>query len=83
MVEPKGGSDRDTLQQQRYILQYNAQCYGLRFEVSEFRFSAEPQRDFRFAFTLKNVGTFLDLTAGDSQYRRGSGFSGGRSFSGL
>ena len=80
---PKGMSDRETLQQQRYILSYTGQCYGLRFEMTEYNFDGDPQRDFRFAFSLKNVGTFLDLTAGDSTYRRGGGFSGGSSFGGL
>jgi len=55
------------LQQQRYFIHYNAQCYGLRFEMREFRTAERRDRDFRFALTLKNVGTFLDLTGGTSE----------------
>ncbi len=52
------------LQSHRHTIQFFAQCYGLRFEVREFRVSDRRDRDFRFALTLKNIGTFLDLTGG-------------------
>jgi len=54
------------LQGQRYIFQYFSQCYGLRFEFREFKTFDRTDRDFRFAVTLKNIGTFLDLTGGTS-----------------
>jgi LPS-assembly protein len=54
----------DLLQSQRYIFQYFSQCFGFRLELREFRTTARRDRDFRFAVTLKNIGTFLDLTGG-------------------
>ena len=52
------------LQSQRYIFQYFAQCYGLRFEYQQWQSTLREDREFRFALTLKNIGTFLDLTGG-------------------
>ena len=47
---------------QRYQIQFNAKCYGVRFEVRQFDASDRQATDYRLAFSLKNVGTFLDLT---------------------
>jgi len=47
--------------QQRYFLNYQGSCYSLRLEFRESRFSDITDRDFRLMFTLKNVGTFIDL----------------------
>ncbi len=52
------------LQSHRHIIQFFSQCYGLRFEVREFKTADRLDRDFRFALTLKNIGTFLDLSGG-------------------
>ena len=57
------------LQQQRYILNWTAQCYGVRLELRDFRAGEGPRirdKDFRFALSLKNVGTFLELTSRSS-----------------
>ncbi|HQP93671.1 MAG TPA: hypothetical protein PK570_06910, partial [Thermoanaerobaculia bacterium] len=54
------------LQQQHYSLVYNSQCWGIRIETREFRYFNRRDRDYRFALSLKNIGTFLDLTGGDS-----------------
>ncbi len=57
------------LQQQRYVATYLAQCYSLRIEYRDFRAGIGDRvrdKDFRFALTLKNVGTFLDLTGRSS-----------------
>ena len=57
------------LQQQRYILNWTAQCYGIRLELRDFRAGEGPRirdKDFRFSLSLKNVGTFLDLTSRSS-----------------
>jgi len=57
------------LQQQRYILSWTAQCYGLRLELRDFRAGEGTRtrdKDFRFSLSLKNVGTFLDLTSRSS-----------------
>ena len=60
------------LQSQRYVFQYFAQCWGVRLEFREFESGTQETRDFRFALTLKNIGTFLDLTGGSA-----NGFSPG------
>lgn len=54
------------LQSQRYILNWTEQCYGIRLELRDFRSSegaTTRDKDFRFSLSLKNVGTFLDLTS--------------------
>lgn len=50
------------LQEQRYFLNYTAQCWSVRLEFRDFEAGANRDTDYRVAFTLKNVGTFLDLT---------------------
>jgi LPS-assembly protein len=52
------------IQQQRYFLNYASQCWSVRFEAREYTRSQIVDRDFRFALTFKNVGTFLDITGG-------------------
>ena len=52
------------LQSQRYVFQYFSQCWGARFEAREFKTIDRTDRDFRIALSLKNIGTFLDLTGG-------------------
>ncbi len=54
--------EESLLQQQRYLLEYRAQCYGIRLEWRDVIFGDERDQDIRFSLTLKNVGTFLDLT---------------------
>ena len=56
--------ENSTLQQQRYFLNYNSQCWSVRFEVREYTRAEIVDRDYRFALTLKNVGTFLDISGG-------------------
>lgn len=46
---------------QRYVLAWSSQCYGWNLEVREANYRDITERDYRFSFTLKNVGTFLDL----------------------
>src|SRR5262249_46052364 len=36
---------------------YNTNCYGLSFEVSQFNIGARVESRFRFAFTLKDIGS--------------------------
>jgi len=36
---------------------YNTNCYGINFEVSQFNIGARVESRFRFAFTLKNIGS--------------------------
>jgi LPS-assembly protein len=57
------------LQQDQIAMTYNSQCYGLRFEFRDFNSGAGTvvsDREIRFSLTLKNVGTFLDLTSRSS-----------------
>ncbi|HKH49051.1 MAG TPA: LPS assembly protein LptD [Thermoanaerobaculia bacterium] len=57
------------LQSQRYILDWTQQCYSLRLELRDFHAGEGPRtsdKDFRFSLSLKNVGTFLDLTSRSS-----------------
>ncbi len=54
----------ELLQSQRHVLQFFAQCFGLRFEVHELKLIDRQDRTFRFALSLKNIGTFVDLTGG-------------------
>jgi LPS-assembly protein len=57
------------LQSQRYILNWTEQCYSVRVELRDFRAfegSTIRDKDFRFSLSLKNVGTFLDLTSRSS-----------------
>jgi len=57
------------LQSQRYILNWSEQCYSVRLELRDFRASEGDtvrDKDFRFSLSLKNVGTFLDLTSRSS-----------------
>jgi hypothetical protein len=57
------------LQQQIYTLNWTSQCFGVRIEWRDFRAgegSRVRDKDFRFALSLKNVGTFLDLTSRSS-----------------
>ncbi len=49
------------LQAQRHIIQFFAQCWDVRLELAERRTLTLRDREFRFALSLKNVGTFLDL----------------------
>ena len=61
--------EQQLLQQQRWIVHFTQQCYGIRLEMRDFRTSTGPRdrdKDFRFSLSLKNVGTFLDLTSRSS-----------------
>ena len=61
--------EQKLLQQQQLIMNYTAQCYGLRLELRDFRAGTGPRtrdKDIRLSLTLKNVGTFLDLNSRSS-----------------
>ena len=58
------------LQYHRHVFTYTSQCYGLRFEYRQLDNGLDTRDEFRLAISLKNIGTFLDLNAGDyNQYR--------------
>ncbi len=55
----------DFVQSTYHALIFNGQCWGLRLEYAQLNSQfGEDNYDFRFALSLKNVGTFLDLTGG-------------------
>ncbi|HSS51519.1 MAG TPA: LPS assembly protein LptD [Thermoanaerobaculia bacterium] len=58
------------LQSETLVANYTSQCYGLRVELRKFQSATGvlgvQDREIRFALTLKNVGTFLDLTSRSS-----------------
>lgn len=54
--------DRANLQHQRYVASWTSQCWGLRLEVRDQSVGDLHNRDYRLSISLKNVGTFLDLT---------------------
>lgn len=54
--------ERSEFQEKRLFLDYLSQCYSLRLELRDYTVNNVEETDYRFAFTLKNVGTFLDLT---------------------
>ena len=55
----------DFVQSSRHALVWNGQCWGMRLEYAEFNRVGRPSDyDVRIALSLKNVGTFLDLTGG-------------------
>ena len=55
----------DIVQSTRHALVFNGQCWGFRLEYAELnRLDRANDWDVRFALSLKNVGTFLDLTGG-------------------
>ncbi len=52
------------LQQHRHLFTYTSQCFGLLFELRENETLRQNVQEFRFAISLKNIGTFLDLNSG-------------------
>lgn len=58
------------LQQQRYIFDWTGQCCSISFEVRDFQSGEIRDTDYRLMVSLKNVGTFLDLTGGFSNRPR-------------
>ncbi|MEA2603590.1 MAG: LPS-assembly protein [Acidobacteriota bacterium] len=63
--------EQQLLQSETLIANYLSQCYGLRVELRKFQSATGAlgvqDQEIRFSLTLKNVGTFLDLTSRTSQ----------------
>jgi LPS-assembly protein len=59
--------DRSLLRDQRHLLTFAGSCWALRLELHESTTLVERRRDYLFSVDLKNVGTFLDLTGGDTE----------------
>ncbi|HVS14423.1 MAG TPA: LPS assembly protein LptD [Thermoanaerobaculia bacterium] len=58
--------ERSTLQLQRYVLGYRGSCFQVSLEASDYRTGTRRDTEYRFLLTLKNVGTFLDITGGQT-----------------
>jgi hypothetical protein len=54
------------IQQQRYFLNYLSQCWSVQLEGREYTRGLLVDRDYRLSLTLKNVGSFLDISGGAS-----------------
>lgn len=59
--------EQKLVQIQRHILDFKACCYGLRFEVADFRTALRRDTQYRLLVTLKSVGAFFDITGGQSE----------------
>ena len=59
--------EQKLLQIQRHIVDFRACCYGLRFEVADFRTALRRDTQYRLLVTLKSVGAFFDITGGQSE----------------
>lgn len=58
--------EREELRDQRHLLTWAGSCWALRLELHESNTVLRRRRDYLFSVDLKNVGTFLDLTGGET-----------------
>jgi hypothetical protein len=58
--------ERSLLRDQRHLLTFAGSCWALRLELHESTTVTQRRRDYLFSIDLKNVGTFLDLTGGET-----------------
>lgn len=58
--------ERSMLQLQRYVFAYRGSCFQMSLEASDYRTGTRRDTEYRFLLTLKNVGTFLDFTGGQT-----------------
>ncbi len=59
--------EQKILQIQRHVVDFRACCYGLRFEVADFRTALRRDTQYRLLVTLKGVGAFFDISGGQSE----------------
>ncbi|MEM9405256.1 MAG: LPS assembly protein LptD [Acidobacteriota bacterium] len=59
--------ERSIMQLQRYLLNFRGSCYTMSLEVADFQTGNREDLEYRFLLTLKGVGTFLDITGGNSE----------------
>jgi LPS-assembly protein len=59
--------ERSLVQFQRYLLDFTGSCYGISLDVADLRAGTRRDREYRLLVTLKNVGSFLDVTGGRSE----------------
>ncbi len=58
---------RRLLQIQRHILNFRGRCCSVRLEMADFRSTQRKDTQFRLLVTLKAVGSFFDITGGESE----------------
>lgn len=59
--------EQQLIQMQRHVVDYQACCFGLRLEVANFRTLLRQDTQYRLLVTLKSVGSFFDITGGQSE----------------
>lgn len=59
--------EQQLIQMQRHVVSYQACCFGLRLEVANFRTLLRQDTQYRLLVTLKSVGSFFDITGGQSE----------------
>ena len=67
MGEVNYDAERSLVQFQRYLLDFTGSCYGISLEYGDFRGGTRRDQEYRLSVTLKNVGSFLDVTGGRSE----------------
>ena len=58
---------RQMLQIQRHILNFQGRCCSVRLEMANYRSTRRQDTQYRMLVTLKSVGAFLDITGGESE----------------
>ena len=58
---------RRLLQIQRHILNFRGRCCSVRLEMADFRSTRRQDTQYRLLVTLKSVGSFFDITGGESE----------------
>ncbi|MCY3971412.1 MAG: LPS assembly protein LptD [Acidobacteria bacterium] len=58
---------RQLLQIQRHILSFQGRCCSVRLEMANYRSTRRQDTQYRMLVTLKSVGSFFDITGGQSE----------------
>ncbi len=59
--------ERSLIQLQRYFLRWKGSCFDIDLEFGNYRNGERVDREYRFSVSLKNVGSFLDISGGESE----------------
>ena len=59
--------EQQLIQMQRHVVDYRGCCFGLSLEVANFRSLLRQDTQYRLLVTLKSVGSFFDITGGQSE----------------
>lgn len=61
-VEANYDVSKGRMLESRTLLTFEGSCFKVLTEYRDLRITGNPQRDFRIALNLKNIGSFLDFT---------------------